>query len=177
MSGAYNEVVANENKATDLNLVRTSLDYSKRMDGRTYSEYYHFTSLQDAEARLQAAIEAKDPKAFGIAMHAYQDYWSHTRKGFSAELGMAGIRSILRNCPECSTLMDTEILISRSAMPGHFPLKWNDSNFGDPDDLWMAEGTEYWIVLFFCELYGIDPQDYWDLYGEIEKPHEYSHEN
>lgn len=80
--------------------------------------------------------------------------------------------------------MDIETLLSRSAMPGHFPLKWNDvylnwndPSLGDPDDFWMAEGTEYWLVLFFCELYGIDPQDYWDLYGEIEKPHEYSHEN
>jgi hypothetical protein len=157
-------------------------DLIGRGDGTRVGEYWHFTSLADAESRLQEAIEAKDATAFGRALHAYQDYWFHTRKGYTYLMNDAGEEALARLCPECRTMMGEDLLHERSRIWGHKGEKWNDEytptgpmGTVDMDDVWMTQGTEYWLILFFCEMYGIDPQDYWDLYGEIEKPHAYSH--
>jgi len=175
------DAIADRNKGVDLS-TRTSLNPIERDDSRPVSDYWHFTSLEDTESRLQEAIEAKDHTAFGRALHAYPDYWSHTRKGFTFVSGDAGEDDLARLCPKCSTLMSKEVLSERSRVRGHYPEKWNDEYAADGpigtvdmDDVWMTQGTEYWLIMFFCKLYSIDPQEYWDLYGEIEKPHAYSH--
>ena len=173
--------IADRDHGVDIS-TRTSISPVPRTDARRVGEYWHFTSLRDAESRLQQAIEAKDATAFGRALHTYQDYWSHTRKGFTYLTRDAGEEAIARLCPECSTMIGEDLLSARSSELGHWPEKWNDEytpdgliGTVDMDDVWVTQGTEYWLVLFFCELYGIDPQEYWDMYGEIDKPHAYSH--
>ena len=161
-----------------------SVNPSMREDGTRVGAYWHFTSLADAEGRLLEGISARDISDFGGALHAYQDYWSHTRKGFSFEFGDAGEAAINRICPECRTLLGEELLSSRSRAPGHLGHAYADDYTPgawwftpDPNDVWMEMGTEYWLVLFFCDLYGIDPHEYWSAYGEIHQPNQYMTED
>jgi len=152
--------------------------------GRTAAEYWHFTSLTNAESRLQQAVQLQDAESLGQALHSYQDYWAHTRNGFTVPMGQAGIDRSNTLCPECVHLVPNEnIRNDRASMLGHagafWPDKytpaddyWNDANMRefDRNDTLMRRGTYYWMVLFLCTKYGIDPQIYWDTYGEVAPP-------
>jgi hypothetical protein len=166
--------IARADQFTDENLKTTPVDVIRKVEGdsRTTAEFYHFTSLSEAEGRLQSAVKSKDIGAFGTAMHAYQDYWSHTRKGFSVPIQRAGIDRVQEMCPECSYLYSQDVLEGRARLLGHFPDKWNDlyDPETDVDDVYMRQGVEFWLILFLCELYGVDPEDYWVIYGEVDKP-------
>jgi RHS repeat-associated protein len=172
--------VSNADQHTDENPTTWPVDVGTPVygDGRSIAENYHFVGLQEAEGRLQTAIESSDASAFGTALHAYQDYWSHTRKGFSVPVGRRGIDRIHEVCPECSSLYTQEVLEDRAEELGHFLSKWNDQYTpqADVDDAYMLQGIEYWLTLFLWEMYGVDLVDYWLLYGEIDKPDEYVHE-
>lgn len=187
--GAVVSTIADSNRSVDTSLATAStwppnLTKEYADTGVTVAEYWHFTSLADAESRLQQAIEAQDAQAFGQGLHAYQDYWAHTRNGFTIPTSQAGSDRLGILCPECAHLLpDAGTRSSRASMLGHARVRWpdgytpaddywNDANMRgfDRNDTSMRRGTYYWLVMFLCRQYGIDPQEYWDTYGEVTPP-------
>jgi len=145
------QAIAHYNEYTDRHWATSPVNFEEvENDGRTVAEYYHFVSLEEAESRLQAAISDRDVAAFGQALHAYQDYWSHTRRGYTVPGGQAGIERMHSVCPECRLLENEDTLNQRARLVGHFPARWNDlyDASTDADDVRMRNGTHYWIVLF-----------------------------
>jgi len=92
------------------------------LGGATPEQHFHYPSKADAEARLMAAIEAKDPTAFGRALHSYQDYYAHTLTGFTATEGDIG--SLFSNCPECFEKESYGVLFDRARGLGHDGISW-----------------------------------------------------
>ncbi len=126
--------------------------------GMIPEQYYHYATLGEAKTRLQKAITAKDPVAFGRALHSYQDVFSHTLRGFSAQRDT--LESLQARCPTCTPegLGITEKdLTQRASQIGHDADAWAD--IFDPaewNSMAMAEGSQWYILLFLLNYYGVD---------------------
>jgi hypothetical protein len=131
----------------------------QNLGGAAPEQYYHYPSKADAEARLMEAIKAKDPTAFGRALHSYQDYYAHTLNGFTAGEGDVG--SLFSNCPECLYGESLPTLMERAEGLGHDGISWPDHY--DPTDqrsIDMMNGTKWYILLFLVEYYDIDLEQF-----------------
>jgi RHS repeat-associated protein len=127
--------------------------------GTIPEQYYHYATQGEAEARLQEAITAKDPVAFGRALHSYQDYFAHTLQGFSAQSGQAGIDAMMARCPSCQKRMGDLESAKRASGLGHDADEYKGIDRFNPKDWYsMAtmQGSEWYILLFLLNYYGID---------------------
>jgi len=129
------------------------------LDGAVTEQYYHYPSKADAEARLLTAIEARDPEAFGRALHSYQDYYAHTLNGFTALPD--DMASIAANCPACLSSSDVgatmKALTARTALTGHDGVKWPDQYVASSARATaMRNGSLWYIIKFVIAYYGLD---------------------
>jgi len=129
------------------------------LGGAVTEQYYHYPSKAAAEARLIAAIEAKDPEAFGRALHSCQDYYAHTLSGFTALPG--DLASVAANCPACMSSSDVgatmKALIARTALAGHDGVGWPDQYVASsPRATAMRNGSLWYIIKFIIAYYGLD---------------------
>jgi RHS repeat-associated protein len=185
-------VIANANQGTDTNLATSPVNTLSEIDGVTPSEYYHFQSRGEAEDRLRSAISVGNWNDFGVALHTFQDYFSHVGSGFSFPTGEAGIANLLDKCPECFSGDAYASNPNETAtLPGHLNGQnissgvWNQAEipiFGknannpysitdnynptNPRDLTMALATEYWLTMWYLSYYQLDPDSYYmEEYG------------
>jgi len=178
--------IAKSDQKVDSSLMTFSLNIIpliKRLKGMSPSEYYHFQSRREAEKRLRKAISNGDIKAFGQALHTFQDYFSHTGSGFSFPSGQqAGGDALRSNCPECFTgdawadnPIQTSQLLGHLAGPNWYALKSQSSNpysstdefdLRNPRDVTMYLATKYWITMWYLSRYNVDPNWYYlEKYG------------
>jgi len=130
----------------------------EELGGATPEQYNHYPSKAEAEARLMTAIKAKNPVAFGQALHSYQDYFSHTLNGFTASKGKAGIRELKANCPECFNqgVPRGELEDRAFSQEGHDLKYWADITWLSSHYDEMREGTQKYILLFMQNYYGTE---------------------
>jgi hypothetical protein len=167
----FNPLIA-EAFATDIASINQGVDYKtstfplnisifgSQEEFQVTADYYHFSSQSDIISRLTEAVQNSDVTAFAMALHAYQDSFSHTESGYSYYPGLVGIWEILRECPTCSSRFSTGELIAKSILWGHFPLSDNYSSTSARDAA-MERSTRYWATKFFLEYFGIDAIDYY----------------
>lgn len=181
----YADVIASANQGTDTNWATSPANTSSEIDGVTPSEYYHFQSRNEAENRLQSAISTGNWNDFGVALHTFQDYFSHVGSGFSFPAGEAGITDLLNKCPECfsgdayaSDPYETATLLGHlngqnipsgvwNHVWGNDPYSITDNyNPTNPRDLTMVLATEYWLTMWYLAYYQLDPDSYFmDAHG------------
>ena len=133
------------------------------LGGAVTEQYHHYSGKPDVEARLVAAIEAKDPETFGRALHSYQDYYAHTLSGFTALPG--DMASVAANCPQCLSSSDVgatmNALIARTALAGHDGVKWPDQYVASSARATaMRNGTLWYIIKFIVAYYGLDYEQF-----------------
>jgi len=144
-------------------LYKTARTPSPELGGAIPEQYNHYPSMADAVARLTAAIEAKDLVAFGEALHSYQDYFSHTRNGLTAPPG--DMASITQNCPECLQENPLESLLARVGAKGTATYAWDEHSPAHPYAAPMDAGSQWYILLFYLNYFGISYEDYVAAYG------------
>ena len=132
---------------------------SAALGGAVPEQYYHYPSKVQATVRLEAAIAAQDPLAFGRALHSYQDYYAHTLSGFTALPG--DIASLFSNCAQCLAQSDAGAnlgrLLAQAARTGHDGVSWPDAY--DPTSkraIDMQSGTLWYTIRFLTTYYGVD---------------------
>lgn len=129
------------------------------LGGAVPEQYYHYPSLAEAQGRLENAIVARNPEAFGRALHSYQDYYAHTLSGFTALPGDTA--SLFLNCPQCFAQSDVGTnlgrLLSQTARAGHDGVHWPDHyNLDEQRAMNMMNGTIWYTIRFLTTYYGID---------------------
>jgi RHS repeat-associated protein len=154
--------VSDTNQAVDCKLCP---DSSARTSG-----VLHWMNHKEANANMAEVVQSGDPEAFGRALHAIQDYFSHFGQGFvleSEEDGRELYEKLLKQDdidPSEHGGLDLETRLGYVEHKGHFPHRWPDDY--DSSDAWdrlMRDESLYWIWLFvqiyFEENYGLLPED------------------
>jgi hypothetical protein len=118
------------------------------------------------------AVAAKDPAAFGQALHSYQDYFADTLAGFTAAPG--DVASVVANCPECFTKLDFATIWERAWLTGHTGANFDVDDYdpGDPYATAMRQGTLRYLIMFFLSYYEID-MTYEEFIASQEPPTEH----
>jgi hypothetical protein len=138
----------------------------------------HWMNHKEANANMAEVVQSGDPEAFGRALHAVQDYFSHFGQGFVLENGLweEGPELYLERLmqddfdPSEHGGLDLETRLDNAKHWGHGTAgSWPDDY--DPTDSWdqlMRDESLYWIWLFvqiYFELeYGMLPEE--DPYQE-----------
>ncbi len=142
------------------------------------TNYYHFEGREEVIERLYYAIEQGDAEMFGRGLHSYQDTFSHSGEGYSNYAGFFGMIELYRECPNC--FKDNPV---RSGFRSYFQLghlfagKSPDTyDLSNPRDVYMTNGTEFWVTLFLLHEAGIDPEIYFQEQFDM-SPEEWYKEN
>jgi len=132
---------------------------SAALGGAVPEQYYHYPSKAQATSRLEAAIAAQDPLAFGRALHSYQDYYAHTLSGFTALPG--DVTALFSNCAQCLAQSDVganlDRLLAQAARAGHDGVPGPDAYVPTSKRaIDMQNGTLWYTIRFLTTYYGID---------------------